>query len=502
MTHGKWVLTLIVVVYVVLAAGYATVTPHWQNPDEPAHYNYIRHLAQGHGLPVLQMGDYDAAYLEQLKAAGFPANLSIDSVRYEGYQPPLYYLLAVPMYGASAGLGLDAQILALRLFSVALGALLIVTAYAVARQVLDDAPGAGAIVLGAAAFVAFLPMHTAMTAAINNDTLAELLISVLLWLMIRRLRDRITPRRYVMLAGVLLGLTLLTKVSTYLVIPLLLFVELARWLPRDRRDMRAALSTLLTIAVLALLLSVPWFARNMLVYGPTDPIGKGRHDAVVVGQLTTAAFAAQHGWLRLGQDFLVTSFHSFWGQFGWMGLVLDTRVYMLLLALSVVAGVGLVVRFGRGSPSTRINADSRKNLYTSATIYTLLALTILLALGVYVGYNLTLLQHQGRYLFPAIVPLGVFFAVGLWAAWQRRASLVVAGALALVLVVRLLTGLFASGSGVFDAALWGGGAALLAGRALAPGQRVGYLAYAACLVALALIDVWCLVGFVLPYFRP
>jgi hypothetical protein len=36
-----------------------------------------------------------------------------------------------------------------------------------------------------------------------------------------------------------------------------------------------------------------------------------------------------------------------------------------------------------------------------------------LTLGVHVGYNLTFVQHQGRYLFPALIPIALGFAVGL-----------------------------------------------------------------------------------------
>lgn len=486
--RARWILILIVVTYAGLAVGYAVGTPRWQNPDEPAHYNYIRHLARGQGLPVLRMGDYDAEYLELLKAAGFPDHMPVDAVRYEGYQPPLYYLLAVPVYWTTAGLDLDAQVLALRLFSVALGAVLLVTAYAVARLALEDTldPGhARAIALGATAFVAFLPMHTAFTAAINNDTLAELVLSLTLALLILRLRDRIPPRRYATLAGVLLGLALLTKVSAYQALALIPFVEIVRW--TRQRDTRAVFATTGAILLVAALLAAPWFARNTLVYGLADPLGKAHHDTVVVGQLTTAEFVARHGLPRLVQDFFVTSFHSFWGQFGWMGLVLDGRVYLGLLALSLVVAVGLVAVFLR---------DSRVRTAPLA----LLALTALLALGGYLWYNVSLLQHQGRYLFPAIVPLGVFFALGLREAWQRRTTLLAAGALALTLVLRFATGLLASGSGVFDAILWGGGAGLLTVRALLSDERVGWLAYAACLAALALVDAWCLVGFVIPYF--
>jgi hypothetical protein len=44
--------------------------------------------------------------------------------------------------------------------------------------------------------------------------------------------------------------------------------------------------------------------------------------------------------------------------------------------------------------------------------------TFLLTLAVHIGYNLTFVQHQGRYLFPALLPIGVGVAVGL-GVWLR-----------------------------------------------------------------------------------
>jgi len=55
--------TLIVIVYIAIATLYAINTPKWQTPDEPAHFNYIRYIAETGTLPVLQRGDYDQEYL-------------------------------------------------------------------------------------------------------------------------------------------------------------------------------------------------------------------------------------------------------------------------------------------------------------------------------------------------------------------------------------------------------------------------------------------------------
>ncbi|GAG30145.1 unnamed protein product, partial [marine sediment metagenome] len=111
---------LVIVAYLVIGILYAVKTPPWQVPDEPAHYNYIKYLAENSRLPVLQMGDYPHDYLEEIKAKHFPPEMSIEPLRYEFHQPPLYYILATIVYKLFAG-----RLLPLRLVSVLLGCCLL-----------------------------------------------------------------------------------------------------------------------------------------------------------------------------------------------------------------------------------------------------------------------------------------------------------------------------------------------------------------------------------------
>ena len=47
------VLFLIIVIYLIVGTFYALLTPPWQTPDEPAHYNYVRFVAENLRYPVL-----------------------------------------------------------------------------------------------------------------------------------------------------------------------------------------------------------------------------------------------------------------------------------------------------------------------------------------------------------------------------------------------------------------------------------------------------------------
>ena len=219
------VLFLIIVIYLVVGTLYALFTPPWQIPDEPAHYNYVRFVAENLRYPVLQMGDYPHEYLEEIKAKGFPPEMSIDPIRYEFHQPPLYYSLAVPFYWLTWFWPPAQQVIALRFLSLLMGGGVVYLAYLVAREVF---PTNEVLALGTAAFVAGVPMHLAMLAAVNNDGLAELMLAGILWMLIRYIKEgdkgkaeEKVLRRLVGL-GVLVGLGMLTKTTTLVSIPLVL----------------------------------------------------------------------------------------------------------------------------------------------------------------------------------------------------------------------------------------------------------------------------------------
>lgn len=387
------VLLLAIITHAVISTLYAIYTPTWQIPDEPAHYNYIRQLAEGQGLPVMEMGDYDQAYLDRLREEKFPPELSIEPVTYEDHQPPLYYLLATPIYALFGG-----QVVPLRLFSVVFGTVLLAVVYYAIQAVFPERP---ALAIVAVALIAFIPQHVAMTAGVNNDTLAELVLAITLWILVVYLRggyERPWP------IGLALAAALLTKGLIYIAVPVVAVGVAIRW-RLERRTWQWAVGQLAWAFVPALLLSAPWFIRNGLTYGFDDMTGQVRHGEVVQGQLTTAEFLADHGWAKLVGDMARTTFNSFWGQFGWMAVPLQARFYRVLLAFSLACAGGFAWwLFDRHRP--RLTDHQRASLL-------LFLASGLLSVCVFLGYNAQFLQHQGRYLFSALIPIGTAVALGL-----------------------------------------------------------------------------------------
>ncbi len=400
-------LVFIVVVYMVVGALYALKTPTWEAPDEPAHYNYIAYLAENGRFPVLQEGDYPHEYLEEIKAKKFPPEMSIAPIRYEFHQPPLYYLLAAPIYLATKPLTLAQQVVVLRIFSLLQGGVLLVVSYLIVKEVF---PEGEFLPLASVAFIATVPMHMAMTAAINNDTLGELILALILWQCLLAMREGLKERRLSL--GLLLALALLTKTTIYApAIASILVAALYLW-----RRKGSILRHLGLILGVGLALSAWWFLRNSLVYGGFDIFGWARHDAIVLDQPTTAEWIALYGTGKVVKDFFVISFKSFWAIFGWMGVLVDSRIYdfLFLVSLGALLGVGIYIkRLARGSE--RLTAFQGWALFISLLI-------LLLVAASHLWYNFKFVQHQGRYLFPALIPIGLFFALGLreWARLLAR----------------------------------------------------------------------------------
>ncbi|MCD6302295.1 MAG: hypothetical protein J7M15_02080 [Anaerolineae bacterium] len=485
------ILVALLVLYLILAVQFALGTPLWQVPDEPAHYNYVRHIAKTWSLPELKEGDYSHYYFDTAKRYRF-VGMDMTRFRYESHQPPLYYLLMAPVYAAASKLGLNPAY-AIRVASVLLGLVALLLGYHAVRHVFPDDPR---IALGATAFAAVLPMHLTMIAGVNNDVLAELMIAAVALQLVKPAQPRWTWRRAALI-GVTLGLAALTKLQSYVAFGLVAVALAWDHFANSETDRRLSIGRALglgaIILIIALLVVAPWLLHNARVYGWNDLLALQRHDQVVEGQLTTADFIHSNGVKALLVSLVQTTFQSFWGQFGWMGVVLHPRFYLAAALLSGVVSCGLAATVLRVAKRRCPNQAKRRGAM-------LMVVWGLITLAGYLWWNTSYVQHQGRYLFPAIVPLGAAFAIGLrelFVGDQRIPYL----ALALLFLYLVIDGLCSHDIKLFSTLMViGTGCLLAAGRWLEkhwPGT-----AMAAIYLTIGAYGVYCLYGYVIPVLSP
>lgn len=413
-TH-RLILSGIVALYLALGAAYSVRTPAWQAPDEPAHANYIAQIAADGCCPIIAAGDYDQAYLDSLRGAAFaPDTLTrLDSIEYEDHQPPLYYLLASLVYRLS-----DGSLTALRLFSVVLGAAAILCAFWIGRALFPTRIG---VALAAAALVAFVPQRLAIMASVNNDALADAIVGIAFVALIVALR---TARARAWIGvGVIVGVGFMTKTTIYWlagIMPLAILIAGMARPPSADGQIAWIISRWIAFLIPALAFGAIWWARNLGVYGGADFLGLGAHDAVVIGQPRTADLIAQIGTLDYLRRAFETTFTSFWGQFGWMARPLPAWALAgiaALLGVAVVGWITAVARFqGRAFQQWAFqrNAPTDGAAWRRAAWIALLT-GVVLTIAQMAIYNLTFIQFQGRYLFPALIPVALMLALG----WER-----------------------------------------------------------------------------------
>jgi 4-amino-4-deoxy-L-arabinose transferase-like glycosyltransferase len=168
----------------------------------------------------------------------------------EYYTPPGYYLIAgtVDWIVKQTGYGnpdRGGQVINV-LFM--LGTVLLVAA--IARELW---PGRRRIELGAAAFVAFLPVAVEAEAMFHPEPLSMFLCTLALWLCVRTFADR----RYAWGLGIALGLTQLVRAFGLYVVGAAL---LALFAGRRWRELAIAL-------VLAVAIPAPWYIHQRQTYG-------------------------------------------------------------------------------------------------------------------------------------------------------------------------------------------------------------------------------------------
>ena len=393
-------LAILVLIYLLLTFGYSAYTPaatgDQHNPDENAHVQYVATLAGGH-LPVFT----DAAH------------------GYENHQPPLYYALCAPVYLATRGLGEAGVTRAMRAISIVLGALLILVTYGCVRRLF---PEESTLALGTAAFVGLLPGNVALCASVTNDALTTLVIAVALWQLVGLLTMDPDPppavwRRRALWLGVTLGIAVWTKTLTLSLFPTVLVSFL--WLARTGRVSGTVAAQAAGVAVgLGLLLGAPWLGRNTLLYG--DPLAQNLLlNKLNNGESNVTLDVMAYLFGGIGAYFLKVAqwgFASFWGGFDSMRLFWDMNphqphpnfqhglspTYLVLLALSAVSAIGLA--------RPRPNSDARRQPALLA-----LAAQVVFTGIAFLNYNLHFFQAQGRYLYPALLPLAYFFVWG----WRR-----------------------------------------------------------------------------------
>jgi 4-amino-4-deoxy-L-arabinose transferase-like glycosyltransferase len=386
-------------------------------PDERQHANYVLHLLDGKGFPVLDPKD---------------PNLGDN---YQSHQPPLFYVLEAGWSKLIVGdLTNSSDGFKLRLLNGLIGMLTVIGTFFIGRWGFkrDD------LGIMAAAFVALLPMNCALSGALSNDPLLFCLCTWTIALLARGCVEGWTMKLAVGV-GLLVGFAILTKTTAIALLPVLL---LSLFLGANKPQVKHVAVCALALLVVA----APWLARNQSLYG--DPLAvsafneafKGSPSRELITDIAQVQNQGKDPNLAYWTDWVGWwTVRSFFGVFGYMDIFLNEKgvpstgpanpnaLYRMLLALGVVALAlwALALR--------------RPEWKEHKRMHWLLGSFLLIVVVLFLRFNAQYFQGQARYLFPAIGGIGI--GVGI-ASLQLARSNWRAG-LAIVAGVLLLLNIYA-----------------------------------------------------------
>jgi 4-amino-4-deoxy-L-arabinose transferase-like glycosyltransferase len=376
----------VVAVFAGFAIAYTRITPLGASPDELSHLRYISGIADHLSLPP----------------AGEP----------ERQQPPLYYLMGAVISKLTGG---DPRLI--RLLSVLLGVLTVLTVYLVARRLFPTRPW---LTVGAAAMVALLPEAQYLAGAVNDDNLAWLAGALMVLAGVALLQARALTDRLALGAGSAVAVAVLAKETVWLLAAMLLVVVAVRFGRRIRPVQAVALIGP------SVLFAGWWFVRNAVEFGgplpPLHPITSQRQ--------VFDSFAQVRGYLAATAVSLVGMYGN--GAHLVAISILGRRPLPSLVAGTAVAGLSLaaIVAVARSWP--RWDPVRRR-------IAMLLLVVVLIAAVQSVLNSTTFdLQPQARYLLVAVAAAAPIAAWTL--AWRRlgRLSALRGSAIAVLVGVAIL----------------------------------------------------------------
>jgi hypothetical protein len=383
----------------LLVAAVATVArfPVWALVDEGAHYDYVQWIAEDERLPVL---DEDRVHREVLAIdeGVYPERPRVPASErglfgrsYEGFQPPLAYLLATPVFAVVGDH--EAKLRALRVLGVLLLAAAVLLTWRLAGEAVPDAP------LAAFSFaLTFLlwPGVVVRAATFSNAAL-ELAVGAALSLALWRALTR-RSERWLVVSGALIGAALLTKLTLLAFVPAQALVCAAFLRAGRVRAVAGAVG-------LPALVVAPWVVFNFREYGA--PTGSGAVQSLMDPVLNPEGKDFGAGDLPARHVALLNAVlpDEWWVEF--LSAVkrrLRDAFAVLVLALPALAAV-------------RIPPEERRPAL-AVLLLPLVAGVVLMSVSLLVeNYD----AFYGRYLYGTLPGFAIFGALGLRRAFGEKA---------------------------------------------------------------------------------
>jgi hypothetical protein len=452
----------------VNAGAWALITPAFDAPDESEHFAYAQYLAEtgnavgGQGKAYSsdqtlaieatriftsnQNGDGKPPWTQRDQRAwdrrthGTHANRADGGLALTatGAHSPLYYSLLAPAYWVTHGWSIWTQLTAMRLVSALLGALTVAFAFLTLRELFPRYP---VVAAAGGVLVAFEPMFSFMSGAVNNDMGVNAAAAALLYLLVRGLRRGLGWPLAVGI-GALLTIAPLMKATGFELWPaaalgLAGMLWRRRWMPA-LRYVGIALGSCAALFLAWKLLS-PTFHRTTFTAPHGTAAGTGYlalHHPIGYLEYLWQVFLPR---LWFMPDLWPQRFPAFdiygvrgWASFGWYAMTFAHWVYRVIVLAMLAAGALTAAALWRN----RRGATRRLGWEIAVLVVAIAGVVA----GVHAFYYTPvsrggIIAEMGRYMFPAIVALAAATVGGAFAFRRRSRVAPYVTALAVSVVV-------------------------------------------------------------------
>lgn len=351
----------------ILRIIFSYLIPDFTGNDEQAHLRYAQHILNEKKLPNLNN------YTTENPTGN------------EYFQPPFYYALLAPLLTLNNNLS---QLRIARIVSIIIWTIGFYFAFKLTSIIKLPQPH-NTVVL---TFLALLPTYIANSSTVNNDSLSITLAIATLLYFTSLLSKKLTLAKLLALSA-LISLTILTKITG------VIFLPAAIWLIfyKAKGINKKILKNITFFLSLTILLTCWWFIYNFLTYqnylGPIE---------ASTSTFTNVPPDAYKLYLILRGTFF-----TFWTAYGPANQIrLPLFTYMFLLVLTIFPIIGFCLSLYKVFRKKAKLPINKKYFYM---------LLIVLGTNIFLLLAFNLYQHQplGRYLYPSLFSIALFWSMGL-----------------------------------------------------------------------------------------
>ena len=376
-------------------------------PDEIHHFEVTRFVAETGRMPVF--GPDKDLYIRV--PPGFEESVDTRIYGWHALFPSGAYILPGLFMHLLPPLTFQQQVFVARLFSAFWNLCLVYFTYKITIYLF---PGDRLFAFGVSVFVSMIPQVVFVGSYHNSDALTLAATAASMFFGLKFLDGGYAKWVTNLELGLALGFVAMAKQHGWLVN--FLFVSSILLLAGRKIIASRKLLPLFGFVIPPMLVFGSWFLSQQLNYGDIlarDVFGSAwTNDRPYLVSFVEQGYSVLDFFLKT--NWLPMTFKSFWGVFGYMSVRMSLAIYWVLFSWCLLSSIGLSKGIFSRFRDGNIDFKSWRNWVLCVFGGIIVALV---AAAVYTSYYNDY-QPQGRYLFPALVPIAIFL---LWG-WRELLS--------------------------------------------------------------------------------